>query len=110
MSESALSLILLAVIAACALVLTATWLAMARDVRGAVQETRFAMRQARRLLARGDSATKHVETVVIQVCEAAADAVEQFSQVRKAARHLFNGNGRHGARSGPRAHHRRAVS
>ena len=109
MSESAVSLIVLSVIAGCALVLTATWLLMARDVRGAVRETRFAMRQARRLLARGDNATRHVETVVIRVCKAAADAVEEFSQVREAARHLFNGNGRHGARSGPRAHHRRAV-
>lgn len=109
MSEGTLFLTLLAVIAACSVVLTATWLFMARDVRKAVQETRFAMRQARRLLARGDNATRHVETVVIRACEAAAAAVEQFGQVRKAARHLFTGNGRHGARSGPRVHHRRAV-
>ncbi len=34
---------------------------------------------------------------MIRACEAAAGAVEQFGQVRKAARKLFNGNGRHGA-------------
>ena len=109
MTDSALALILLAVIAGCAMVLTGTWLLMARDVQDAVRETRYAMRQARRLLARGDNATRHVESVVIRVCEAAAGAVTQFSQMRKAARHLFNGNGRHGTRSGSRSHHRRAV-
>jgi hypothetical protein len=109
MTESALSLLLLAVIAACSVVLTATWLFMARDVQDALRETRQAMRQARRLLARGDNATRHVESVVIRACEAAAGAVAQFGEVRKAARRLFNGNGRHDARSGPRVHHRRAV-
>ena len=109
MTDSALSLVLLAVIAGCAMVFTGTWLLMARDVQDAVRETRYAMRQARRLLARGDHATRHVESVVIRACEVAAKAVAQFSHMRNAARHLFNGNGRHGARSGPRAHHRRAV-
>ena len=109
MTDSALSLTLLAVIAACAVVLTATWLLMARDVQDAVRETRRAMRQARRLLVRGDNATRHVESVVIRACQVAAGAIAQLSDVRNAARHLFNGNGRHGARIGPRAHRRRAV-
>lgn len=109
MSEGALFLTLLAVIAACAMVLTATWLFMARDVREAVQETRQAMRQARRLLARGNNATRHVEAVVIRACEAAAGAVERFGRVRHAARHIFIGKGRNGAGSGPRFHHRRGV-
>ena len=109
MTDSALSLTLLAVIAACAVVLTGTWLLMARDVQDAVRETRRAMRQARRLLARGDNATRHVESVIIRACETAAGAVAQFGQMRSVARRLFNGNGRHGARSGPRTHHRRAV-
>jgi hypothetical protein len=109
MSASDLSLALLAVIAACAVVMTIAGLSMVQDLRQMSQETRYAIRQVRRLLARGENATRHVEAVVIRACESAAEALERLGEVRQAARHWFTGKGRNGARGGPRLHHRRGA-
>jgi hypothetical protein len=121
MTEAPLLLVLLGVIAACAVTATACILTTARDLRaalrrlhtvlpeaeGTLRETRHALRQARRLLARGDNASRHVEAVVLRACEAASEALERLGRMRAAAAHLFHARTRNGAGAEPRPNHRR---
>ena len=121
MTDSLLTVLLLGVIAGCAVAATACLLTTARDLRaalqrlqtvlpeaeGALRESRHALRQARRLLARGDNASRHVETVILRACEAASEALERLGQMRTAATHLFHARTRNGTRAEPRPNHRR---
>ena len=121
MTDSALTVLLLGVIAACAVAATACILMTARDLRaalrrlntvlpeaeGTLRETRHALRQARRLLARGDNASRHVEAVILRACEAASEALERLGHVREAATHLFTMRTGNGTRAEPRPNHSR---
>ena len=104
MTESAFALMLLSVIAACAVVLTATVVMTARDVRQT-------LRQARKFLASVHHTARQVDLVVSAVSAAAAHAMHQFVEVKHRVErwlhHTPNGNGT-GVGSGARLfRHRR---
>ena len=121
MIDASLGLALLGVIAVCTVMLTACVLTTAGELRdalrrlhtvlpeaeGTLREARHALRQTRRLLARGDNATRHVEAVVLRACEAASDALGRLARVREAATHLFTARTRNGTGGEPRRSHRR---
>ena len=98
MTESAFALVLLSVIAACAVVMTATIVMTARDMRQT-------LRQARRFLASVHHTASQVDLVVSAVSAAAAHAMNQFVEVKHRVErwlhHAPNGNGT-GAGSGAR--------
>ena len=116
MSELSLGMVLLGTIAACTVIMTAYLVTLARrlnrilpEAEKALRESHSALRQVRRLLARGDHATRQIESVVTRGCEVAAEALERFSQVRAAATHFLTSRTRNGTRAGPRPNHRRRL-
>ena len=105
MTESAVALVLLSVIAVCAVVMTATVVMTAWDMRQT-------LRQARRFLASVHHTASQVDLVVSAVSAAAAHVMHQFVEVKHRVErwlhHTPNGNGT-GAGSGARPfRHRRS--
>ncbi len=119
MAESSLLLLLLGVMAGCAIVITAALLMTVRDLRqvlrtltallpradAALQESHRAARELRLLVGRANRMTHGVETVMQSVCEGALTALQQVRHLKEQARMLFRGSGHNGARSGSRRRH-----
>ena len=125
MSASALALLLLGVIALCAVVATGLLLTlyagtlrvlhqlqeMLPSCKKTLEEAQGALRESRQILNRANKAAEEVEGVVRKTCRAASEAVEQFLFYKKKAVSLIgnrfgisrNGNG---AGHGTRRHYR----
>ena len=104
MTESSFALVLLSVIAICAIVMTVTIVMTARDARRTFRRMnallpfcRQTLRQTRRFLASAHHVASQAELVASAVSAATAHAVNQFVEVKhRVARwlHRFpNGNG-----------------
>jgi len=119
MAESWWTVVLLAVALKCLLVLTITFVVVARDLRRTTQRlntilphldrvTQEASRtfgEARQFLVRTNHMTQRVEVVVDRACEVASDAIEQFLSLRERTRaFLVKRLAGNGARVGPRRH------
>ena len=118
MTESSVALVLLSVIALCAVVMTATVVTTARDARrtlrrmnGLLPSCRQTLRQARTVLDSAHRTVGRVDLVVNAVSAVVADALYQVVAVRHRVNRWLhrptNGNGS-GAGSGARSfRHRR---
>jgi hypothetical protein len=96
---------LLGLICACLLLLTATALLLAHDLRRTLRQVSVLVRHsnqavtgARRILARAEVATGRINRIVAQACAAAEGAMGGLTKL------LGNGNG---AGEGPRSRYRR---
>ena len=117
MSEPSLALLLLGVMAFCAVVATAVLVAAVSDLRQvlrkingmlpradeALEEGRRTAREVRHLLSRANRISRDVETVAHSVCEGALAALEHMSHLKQRAQRLFTGPWHNGARGGPRS-------
>ena len=109
-------LVLLAVIALCAVILTATLLVTASDMRRvlrrvtlilpeaeeALRQTNRSLTHLRKLLTHANSASQRVEAVVHQACDAASDALERVNAVKDRVMDFLSGHAGNGAGVGPR--------
>src|SRR3989338_81002 len=112
---------LLAVLTVCAVITTATvaWavLDLHRTLRRvdvllpqadtALREAARALAHVRRALARTGHVSKQAESVAVQACDAMADAVRRFTQLKEHAQKSLGkwmGTNGHGAGAEPRAH------
>ncbi len=116
MTESALSLWFLGMIAVCALTMTIALLMTIRELLRtmrqlramlprcdrAVLEAHRTLAQARQFLTRTNHASRHVETVVHQACNAASGVMEQIGHLRDRTQAFFSARIGNGTRSGPR--------
>ena len=112
---------LLGLIGACLVVLAATGLTLALDLRRtlrgvdrmvsalnhAAKETRHVLTGARQIVARTDRATQRVEGVVQRACAAAEDTMERVKGIKDQADALMSRWFGNGARSEPRPRLRR---
>ena len=80
--------------------------AMLPEMARATHDARRMFQRGRRLLARADAATGHLEAVVHQACDAAADALGALGRFRARAGTLWAKRFSNGAGAEPRRHHR----
>ena len=120
MTETPLWLLLLWITTACLVVMTLTILVTAGELRRtlrrlnvmlpetaqAVRDARRLLRQGRRLLARADAASRYVEAVIRQACDAATDALGAIGRFKARTQTLWTKRFRNGAGAEPRRHHR----
>ncbi|MBI4596809.1 MAG: hypothetical protein HY737_00215 [Candidatus Omnitrophica bacterium] len=111
--------VLLAVIALCAMILTATILLTATDMRRALRrvtsilpeaeealkKTNRSLSHVQRILGRANVATQRVDHVVAQACDAASEALQRVTQLKTHVSGFFQEHAGNGARGEPR--HRR---
>lgn len=117
MVDSWFPTVLLGLISACVLVMTCVFVMTASDLRRvlrhmetllpdcahAIREARQTLGTMRRLVTRMTRLARHVEGVVTQACEVAADTIGEVLDLRaRARRFLAQWHGKNGARSGPR--------
>lgn len=121
MPEPALVIVLLAVAVACLVAVVTTALLTARDFRRtlhringmlpeadrALREARRSLEGARQLLARADTASRRVEGVVHDACDAVSGTLSQVTLWRKRASRFLKEHVGNGAGADPRRHHRR---
>ena len=116
MADSWLFVIGLGIASGCLVVMTGILLWMARDLHRtlhqmnqalpvctrALRDSRDLLRQFRRIVARTERASRHVDAVIQQACAIASETLEQFTWLKNRARTLLSGQVGNGARSGPR--------
>ena len=119
MAESALVILFLGVIAMCLVVMAATMLLTARDVRRtirrvhdllpscerALREAHLTLAHTRRLLSRADTISTAVEGMTERAATAASTLMRAWAQVRSRAQHWLEQS--FGKRNGTRAESRR---
>jgi hypothetical protein len=112
MSESAFFLLLVGVMAACAVVMTVTVVMTARELRrtsrrvnALVPPCRRALGQTQALLTSTHRISRHVESVILKASGAASHTIDQFlgmkNRVEQFLHDHLNDNGK-GAGGGPR--------
>ena len=118
------TMLLLFVIAVCAVIMTSTLVGTARDLRRMIrradrllpggrrvlQVAGRTLLQAQRIVERADGVAQRVQRVCEQVCDAAGGAVEQEEGLTERAQRSFGrwfGNGHHRTGAVPRRHNRR---
>ena len=120
MSDATRIVLLLGVMTACLLAMTLTMILTARDVRmtlqrlsavlpdagQALRETRQSLRHVRALLARGDKATRRVESVIDQLCDATTETLGRFTMWKGRAEQFVLGRFGNGTRGEPRQRRR----
>ena len=121
MPESTSAIILLCLVSLCLLAMTVTMVVTAREFRetlrrlnailpgadDAVQEARQSLREMHQLLARVNTASRKVEAVVHDACEAVSGTIGQVARWRRTARTFLKEHLGNGAGADPRRHHRR---
>ena len=119
MAESTLVILFLGVIATCLVLMAATMLLTARDLRRTirrvhdllpacertVREAHLALAHARRLLSRADTISTAVEGMTERAATAASTLMRAWAQARSRAQHWLEGS--FGKRNGTRAESRR---
>lgn len=111
---------LLVLASGCLLTITVALILIARDchetlrrlnallpaAERALEEVGRALRSGRRVLGSAERASRHVETVVHEACEAAAGSLGRLVRIGERVRKGWVGQFGNGAGSGPRRHHR----
>lgn len=121
MDESLFPVILLGTMTVCLLAITVTMVSTARAFRAmlrrleallpdadqALRDVPASLRHVRRLLARADWVTEHIESIIHQACDTTSRALEDVSALQRKAQGFFATRFGNGARVELRSHHRR---
>ena len=121
MPDTPITVILLGVIAVSVLIMTGAMLVAVWDLRKtlwrvnamlpsadqAIREAHRSLQQMRHLLTTTNHVTRHIETVIREVCDAASDTLERLVLLKGRAQDFWRARFGNGARAEPRQHHRR---
>ena len=106
MNDPAWLALFLGVAGACLVILTATVVITAAELRRTLRDARVSLRRARRLVVKVDRAADAVGAVIQQICASATDAIGQLTRLRRRAQAFWAGHVGNGAGEDPRSHYR----